>query len=193
MSEKRDSHLIVAQFPTAEEAHAAGQHLKEWDKDYDGIDLGAMSILTLDENGKLKEDKVGERRARGGAKWGGLAGAALGILSGGVTLIGGAIVGLAAGALGGSLFHQKIGMTDEDQAKLEQHLKDGGAALAVMMDYDEIEGTLYELNSLGAEVATYNVPQEVLDDMQKMYRSEKVIHDRLEADESVEMAGEEPD
>ena len=33
MSEKRDSHLIVAQFPTAEEAHAAGQHLKEWDKD----------------------------------------------------------------------------------------------------------------------------------------------------------------
>jgi hypothetical protein len=88
---------------------------------------------------------------------------------------------------------QGFGMTDEDQAKLEQHLKDGGAALAVMMDYDEIEGTLYELNSLGAEVATYNVPQEVLDDMQKMYRSEKVIHDRLEADESVEMAGEEPD
>jgi uncharacterized membrane protein len=110
-----------------------------------------------------------------------------------VTLIGGALVGLAAGALGGSLFHKKIGMTDEDQAKLEQHLKDGGAALAVMMDYDEIEGTIYELNRLGAEVATYNVPQEVLDDMEKMYKSEEVYREHIEADQSVEKPGEEPD
>lgn len=192
MSDK-DNYLILAQFPSADEAQAAGAELKAWDKEYDGIDLGAMSIITMDESGKLKEDKVGDRRGRGGAKWGAIAGAALGILSGGVTLIGGALVGLAAGALGGSLFHKKIGMTDEDQAVLEQHLKDGGAALAVMMDYDEIEGTLYELNKLGAKVATYNVPQEVLDDMEKMYRSEEVIQDRLQKDQSVELAGEEPD
>jgi uncharacterized membrane protein len=193
MSEKKDSHLVLARFATAEEAHVAGEQLKEWDKDYDGIDLGAMSIITMDEKGEFKEDKVGERKTRSGAKWGTLAGAALGILSGGVTLIGGAIAGMAAGLLGGSLFHEKIGMSDEDQAKLEQHLKNGGAALAVMMDYDEIEGTIYELDKLGADVATYNVPQEVLDDMAKMQKSEEVLREHIEADQSVERPGEEPD
>lgn len=192
MAEK-DSELIIAYFPSADAAQEAGEHLKEWDKERKDIKLGAMSIMTMDENGELKEDKVGSRSAGKGAKWGVIAGAALGILSGGATLIGGALVGLAAGALGGSLFHKKIGMTDEDQAKLEAHLKSGGAALAVMMDLDEMESTLSELAKLDAEVATYNVPQEVLDDMERMAKSEEVIQNRIQKDTSVEMAGEEPD
>lgn len=193
MAEEKDSQLIIAYFPSPDEAHAAGEHLKDWDKERKDIELGAMSIVTMDEKGELKEDAVGARKTGKGAKWGVLAGAALGILTGGVGLIGGALVGLAAGALGGSLFHKKIGMTDEDQAKLEKHLKEGGAALAVMMDLDEMEGTLYELNSLDADVATYTVPQEVLDDMERMAKSKEVYQDRIEKDQSVEMAGEDPD
>lgn len=192
MAEK-DTELIIAYFPTADEAQVAGQHLKDWDKERKDIKLGAMSIMTMDESGELKEEKVGARSAGKGAKWGVIAGAALGILSGGVTLIGGALVGLAAGALGGTLFHKKIGMTDEDQAKLQKHLKDGGAALAVMMDLDEMESTLNELNKLDADVATYNVPQEVLDDMERMAKSGDVLRNRIQKDQSVELAGEEPD
>lgn len=193
MADEKDNYLLLARFPTSEEAHEAGEHLKEWDKDFKEVELGAMSIITMNDKGELVEDKVGARKTGKGAKWGMLAGAALGILSGGVTLIGGALVGLAAGALGGTMFHKSIGMSDDDQALLEEHLKEGGAALAVMMDLDEMEGTIHELNKLGAEVATYNVPPEVLEDLNRMYKSEDVLREHIAKDQSVEAAGEEPD
>lgn len=192
MAEK-DSYLIIAYFPTAAAANEGGRELKAWDKERKDIDLGAMSVITMDENGEFKDEQIGDRRLGSGAKWGVIAGAALGLLTGGVTLIGGALVGLAAGALGGSLFHKKIGMTDEDQARLESHLKSGAAALAVMMDLDEMESVIHELGKMGADVQTYNVPQEVLDDLQRMAKSEEVIRERLRKDQSVERAGEEPD
>ncbi len=192
MAEK-DSELIIAYFPTAEAAQEAGAQLKEWDKERKDIKLGAMSVMTMSAEGEIKEDKVGSRAAGKGAKWGGIAGAALGILSGGITLIGGALVGLAAGALGGSLFHKKIGMSDEDQQRLAAHLKEGGAALAVMMDYDEMESVVHEFNKMGAEVATYTVPQEVFDDLERMQKGGDVLRDRIAKDQSVEMPGEEPD
>ena len=195
MAEK-DTELIIAYFPSADEAKMAGEQLKEWDKERKDIELGAISIITMDDKGELKEDKVGARARGKGAKWGVIAGAALGILTGGVTLIGGALVGLVAGGLGGSLFHKKIGMTDEDRAKLEQHLKDGGAALVVMMDSDEMESTISELTKLDAEVATYNVPQQVLDDIERMAKGDQVIHDLAQqyaSGEAAEAAEEETD
>ncbi len=69
MAEK-DSELIIAYFPSADAAQEAGDHLKEWDKERKDIKLGAMSIMTMDENGELKEDKVRARSAGKGAKWG---------------------------------------------------------------------------------------------------------------------------
>ena len=192
MAEK-DSELVIAYFPSADEAQAAGKQLKEWDKDVKHVELGAISILTMDDKGKLKEEKIGARAGGKGAKWGVPAGAALGILSGAATLIGGALVGLAAGGLGGSLFHKKIGMSDEDQAKLVNHLKDGGAALAIMLDLEEMEATISQLNRLGAEVATYNIPQQVLDDVQRTAKGDQVIHDLAQNDQSAEMADEEAD
>ena len=179
MAEK-DTQLIVAYFPTADAAKAAGKQLKAWDKEIKHVQLGAISIVTMNKKGRLKEDKVGARSGGKGAKWGVIAGAALGILSGGVTLIGGALVGLAAGGLGGSFLHKAIGMSEDDQARLEGHLKQGGAALAVMMDEEELEATIYELEQLGANVDTYNVPQEVLDDMERVANSEAVIHELAE-------------
>ncbi len=179
MSEK-DNNLVIAYFPSLDKAQEAGKELKEWDKELKNFELGAISLLTIDDKGKLKEEKIGARSGGKGSKWGVVAGAALGILSGGATLVGGAIVGLAAGAVGGSLFHKNIGMSDEDQAKLEKHLKEGGAALAVMMDDNEIEGVVYQLNSMDAEVATYNISQQVLDDVERMAKGKQVIHDFAE-------------
>lgn len=186
MAEK-DNKLVIAYFPSADEAQAAGKQLKEWDKELKNIDLGAIGILTMDDKGKLKEEKIGDRAGGKGAKWGVIAGATLGILSGGATLIGGALVGLAVGGLGGSLFHKKIGMSDEDQAQLVQHLKDGGAALAVMVNPDEMEAAVSQLNRLDAEVATYNIPQQVLDDVERTAKGEQLIHDIAEQDQAMEM------
>ena len=121
----KNRNLILSYFPTAEAADKAGDQLKQWDKDNKDVKLGGMGILTM-KDGKLKTHKVGRRAGGTGAKWGLILGAAAGILSGGITLVGGALAGLAAGAVGGSLFHKKLGMTDDDKARLENHLADGG-------------------------------------------------------------------
>jgi uncharacterized membrane protein/predicted flap endonuclease-1-like 5' DNA nuclease len=161
----KNRNLILSYFPTAEAADKAGDHLKQWDKDNKDVKLGGMGILTI-KDGKLKTHKVGRRAGGTGAKWGLILGAAAGILSGGITLVGGALAGLAAGAVGGSLFHKKLGMTDDDKARLENHLADGGAALAVMVDDDELEPTRAEIYSLGGQVEHYVVPEETMDELE---------------------------
>lgn len=171
------TNLLVSYFPTAVEAEAAAKQLKAWDKEIEEIDLGAISVITMNEHGQLKEDKVGKNVEGLGAKWGLIAGAALGILGGGLTLIAGALVGLAVGGLGGAFFHRSIGMSDEDRARLKNHLQEGGAALAVMVDEVEMEGTIDELERLNASVDTYNVPQQVLDDMERMAKGDMLIHE----------------
>lgn len=161
----KNRNLIITYFPSREEAERKSEALREWDKDRGDVKLGGMGIITLDENGKLKTNKVGARAGGTGAKWGTILGATAGILSGGITLIGGAVVGLAAGAVAGALFHKKIGMEDEDKERLVRHLQDGGAALAVMVDDEEIEATKFQLLSLGGSVENYLVPDETMDEL----------------------------
>jgi len=81
-----------------------------------------------------------------------------GILSGGVTLIGGAVAGAATGALGGALFHKSLGLSDADKKRLDDHLQKGGAALVAMADDDEVNATRAELASLGGDVESYELP-----------------------------------
>jgi len=94
----KNRNMIIAYFPSAYAADTAAQSLKAWDKATDAVKLGGTGILTW-EDGKVKTHKVGARASGTGAKWGTILGATLGILSGGVTLIGGALVGAGAGAV----------------------------------------------------------------------------------------------
>lgn len=162
----KNKNLIIAYFPNVDEAEKAAESLRSWDKATDNIKLGGIGIITQDENGDLKTRKVGARAAGTGAKWGTIVGVAAGILSGGVTLIGGAVVGLAAGSITGALFHKHIGMEDHDKERLLQHLKDGGAALAVMADDEEVNPTKAELASLDGDVESYLVPDETVEELE---------------------------
>ncbi len=162
----KNRNLIIAYFPNKEEAEKSAKHLKVWDQDRGDVKLGGVGIVTVNDKGKLKTQKVGSRAGGTGAKWGTILGVTAGILSGGVTLIGGAVVGLAAGTVAGALFHKKIGMDDESKDRLMQHLQDGGAALAVMADDDEVESTKYELRSLGGAVENYLLPEETMDELE---------------------------
>ena len=162
----KNRNLIIAYFPSADEAQKAADSLRSWDKATDDVKLGGIGIITEDEEGNLKTRKVGARASGTGAKWGTILGAAAGILSGGITLIGGAVVGLAAGSLAGALFHKHIGMEDDDKERLLQHLKDGGAALAVMADDEEVNPTKAELARLEGDVESYAVPDETVEELQ---------------------------
>lgn len=170
----KNRNLIVAYFDSIEAADAAAQQLKHWDKEEDDIKLGGMGIISL-EDGNLKTHLVGARATGTGAKWGSILGATgglatgilavTGVLTGGIGLIPGAIAGLALGVTGGALLHKRIGMADADRASLEDHLKNGGAALAVMADDHEVEPTKAEIAALGGNVEHYAIPVHVMDEV----------------------------
>lgn len=162
----KNRNLILSYFPSAEDAAEAAGKLRDWGKHQKEVKLGGMGVITM-KNGKLKTKKVGARAGGTGGKWGMILGATAGILSGGVTLVGGAIAGLAAGALGGSLFHKKLGMSDEDKARMESRLEAGGAAVAVMVDDDELEPTRAELHAMNGDVEFYVVPESTMDELEQ--------------------------
>ncbi len=72
------------------------------------------------------------------------------------------MAGAAGGAVLGSFFHKGLGLSDEDNARLEKNLEGGQAALVVMADADEVAPTSAELKSLGGEVESYEVPEETM-------------------------------
>jgi uncharacterized membrane protein len=160
MAKDKNTNMIIDYFDGADKVDDAADSLKAWDKDNDTVDLGAIAILTWDD-GKIKTRKVGTRKTGRGAGWGTALGAAVGVLSGGVTLIGGALVGAGLGAATGALFHKGLGLSDADKAKFEDKLKQGGAALVVMASDGEVEATKAFLNSLNdGEVQDYQVPDD---------------------------------
>jgi uncharacterized membrane protein len=159
MADKANN-LIIDYFDGADKADDAADSLKAWDAGNKDIKLGGIAILTW-QDGKMKTRKVGTRDTGKGAGWGTALGVTAGILSGGVTLIGGALVGAAAGAATGALFHKGLGMSDDDKAKLEKKLQDGGVALVVMATDDEAQATKKFLNTLNdGEVQDYQIPDD---------------------------------
>ena len=158
----KNNHVIIAYFKGADKADMAANQLKAWDKATEAVKLGGIGILTWDD-GKVKTRKVGGRAAGKGAKWGTALGVVTGVLSGGVTLIGGALVGATAGAATGALFHKGLGLKDADKTRLEEHLKEGGAAVVAMADEDEVAATREELTSLGGTVEDYQIPEESME------------------------------
>jgi uncharacterized membrane protein len=152
------NHVVISYFPGKDQAATAADEIKDWDKANNAIKLGGIGILTW-QDGKVKTHKLSRVKAGRGANWGLALGAVAGVLSGGVTLIGGAVAGAAAGAVGAKLFHQSLGLSDEDSARLEQRLSGGKAALVVMAAEDEVEATKAELAALGGEVEDYEVPE----------------------------------
>ena len=154
----KNKHVIIAYFGSSEDAEEAAHQIKDWDKATDDVKLGGIGILTS-QDGKIKTRKVGARATGKGAKWGLALGAATGILTGGVTLIGGAIAGVAGGAVVGSLFHRSLGLSDRDWENLSEQLRQGGAALVIMGDEDEIEPTQKKLHELGGNVVDFMVPE----------------------------------
>jgi uncharacterized membrane protein len=169
MSDKNNQ-VIIAYFPSADKADSAANQLKAWDQANEAVKLGGIGILVWDD-GKFRTHKVGGRAGGKGAKWGTALGVVTGILSGGVTLIGGAVAGAAGGAVLGSFFHKSLGLTDDDEARLQKHLAGGGAALVAMADEDEVEATSAQLTSLGGTVENYEIPDET---MQKVEATEDV-------------------
>src|SRR5512139_1601695 len=123
--------LVLAFFDSENEADYAVGLLKDWDKASKEVKLGAIGVLVKDDKGKIKTHKLGARKGKTGAILFGLAG----LLSGGMTVLGGAVLG---GILG-SLFHKGLGLSEEDLARIDGDLSGGKAAVAILANPDEAE------------------------------------------------------
>lgn len=147
--------LVVAFFDSEEAADEAVEQIRAWDKGRGDIEIENIGILVKDKKGKIKTHKLGKRKTGTGAVVGVLAG----ILSGGLTIVGGAVVGGILGAF----FHKGLGLSKEDLARFDEELDGGRAAVCLLTEYDEAVTFSNKLASYGGEPESYEVTEEALD------------------------------
>ena len=134
--------VVLALFENEAAADAAVDGLKAWDELDEEVRLTAIGMIVLDEDGKLKMHKVGRRR--GVAK--GVAGGAVAVLLAGylITPLGLPVLG---GLLGATRKHVPI--SDEDRDRLAAELKNGKAAVAVLVKSEQRDTVFNKLAELG--------------------------------------------
>jgi uncharacterized membrane protein len=140
--------LVLAIFASESDADAAAEAMKRWDDGDDDVKLKSMGILVLDDNGKLKTDKVGRRSTGKGA----------GI---GVILAMATPIGLAAGIIGGAalgaLHHKGLGVSQDDRDRVGQELAGGKAAVGVVVDSSQADAVTAKLTELGGTAEAHDL------------------------------------
>ena len=162
VAENKNDHLVVAYFDSKEQAEQAAESLKNWDKANDDIKLGALAVVSKNDKGKIENTDLGPRNTGKGATIGVIAGAAAGLLSGGLTVVGGALLGGILGGGIGALNKQGIGLSQEDLDRMSSELDAGHAALLAMADEAEVADTTAELTRLGGRAQSSPVAPEAV-------------------------------
>lgn len=138
-----DKQIVVAIFPDEAQADTAAQSLKDWDKLDDDVKLNAIGILVLDENGKIKTQKIGRR------SWG--KGAGIGVVLAALTpptLLAGAL----AGGVLGALHHKGLGVDNAEREQIADALTTGRAAVGALVAETEAPEVSDKLTELGGEL-----------------------------------------
>lgn len=148
-----DKKLVLAIFDNESLADTAVESLKQWDKEDKNIDLSAVGILVLDENGQLKSQKMGRRSTRKGAG----IGAVLAVVT---------PIGLAAGIVGGGLvgaLHRKgLGLDEQYRDMIANELMDGKAAVGVLADPEDASQIMDWMVKLGGKPEAHTVSDAAL-------------------------------
>ncbi len=146
--------LVLAIFADEASADAAAEGLNRWaeqeaaEKLLDTHQIQAMGVLVLDENGKLKTEKLGPRSIGTGA--------GIGVILAMLTPIGMA-VGIIGGGILGALHHRSLFTSKDDRERLGRELQGGKAALGVTTDKTSVAAISAELASLGGQVETHEL------------------------------------
>jgi uncharacterized membrane protein len=148
--------LVLAFFDSEDAADEAGKALKKWEGASEYMKVDAIGVLAKDENGKVKEHKLGKAGKRGMG-----VGVALGVIAaiptGGLSLAGGVLGGGAGGGVIGEFFHKGLKMTDEDVARIGRELDAGHAAVGVLTwDFDTV-AVAEQLEDLGGTPQAHEV------------------------------------
>jgi uncharacterized membrane protein len=150
--------LVLAFYESEAAADEAVNQIKQWDKASKEVKLGAIGVLVKDDKGKIKTHKLGQKKTGTFAVLGALAA----VLTGGATVLGGAVVGGILGAF----FHKGLGLSKDDLARIGAELDGGKAAVGVLVQPDEAAGVSAKLAELGGKPETHEVSEEALDQAQ---------------------------
>ena len=147
--------LVLAFFENEAAADEAVKAMEGWDKASKEVKLGAIGVLVKDDKGKIKTHKMGKRKTGAGAVLGVLAA----VLTGGISLLGGAV----AGGILGAFFHKGLGMSKDDLARINGELDGGKAAVGILAAADEAAGVSAKLAELGGKAETHEVSDEAVE------------------------------
>ncbi len=164
MSKNKNKHVIVAFYKNDIDADGAVDSLKRWEDANKDIKLGTVGTI-YKEKGKVKT-KVGHKSGKW-AKGGVVLGIIAGVLSGGVTVVGGAVVAGLAGGVLGAFFKKSTNLTKDEVNKIGDALDKGQVAVIVTCDQDEVQPTSDALTKFGGTVQAYAVDKGALTDAAK--------------------------
>src|SRR5215212_6152535 len=116
----KNERLVIGYFLSKEQAEHAVDSLHQWDTSNTAVKLGNIGIMFY-EDGKIKTSVP--RKAGKGTALGLGIGAITGILSGGMTIIGGLLIGGVVGGAVGALFKKSLGLTPEDMEQIAKQLE----------------------------------------------------------------------
>ena len=151
-----DTRLVLGIFADEAAADEAAESLLAWEKDNDVVRRPA-GVLVADDDGRIKEHKLGQRS---GAKGAGI-GVVLAVIAPPTLL-----AGLVGGGILGHFHHKGLGLTDEDRERIAAELAGGKAAVGVLVEADgEASMISHKLTELGGAMETHMVSDEALEAM----------------------------
>ena len=149
-----DKQLVLGIFADEAAADAAVESLKAWEKATDWAKLGAIGVLVVDDNGQIKEHKLG---ARSGGK-----GAGIGLVLAALTPPT-LLAGIVGGAVIGHFHHKGLGLTDADRERIAAELAGGKAGVGLLVEAADAGDISAELTRLGGAAETHAVSDEALE------------------------------
>jgi uncharacterized membrane protein len=149
--------LVLAFFDTEDAADAAAKALRDWEKASEYMKVDAIGVLAKDDDGQVKEHKLGRRAGKRGMGIGVALGLVAAIPTGGLSLAGGVLGGAGGGAAIGQFFHKGLKMSDEDAARIGRELDAGHAAVGVLTWDSETQAVSEKLKELGGTPQTHEV------------------------------------
>lgn len=148
-----DNELVLGIFADEATADAAVELLKTWESISDDIKLGPIGVLVADENGQLKEHKMGQRSGGKGAS----IGLVLAVVAPPTLL-----AGIVGGGILGHFHHKGLGLTPEDRERIGSELAGGKAAVGLLVPAGEAAAVSAKLTALGGAPEVHAVSDEAL-------------------------------
>jgi hypothetical protein len=149
-----DLRLVLAIYGDEAAADTAAASLMAWEKANDVVHR-PVGVLVADDDGQIKEHKLGQRSGKKGAG----IGLVLAVIAPPTLL-----AGIVGGGILGHFHHKGLGLTEADRERIAAELAGGKAAIGVLVETDEEAAMISrELADLGGSPEVHEVSDEALE------------------------------